>query len=291
LGVVQFCDRRFSLTTTNPDIKNKPLTELFDFAGRLLLHEQLERLMRLISMRDTTQRFGLGMFVTSLLFGLPTYQAAAAPAAIVNPSFELPDAGGAWNTAVPDGWVGSPGLSNAFVESSASVGFTGGDGAQYAGLDTAGSYIYQDLGIAFAPNTKYTIDLAGAHRSGFGHGKMEFGLWSGDAIGTDIGTPGFMDLQGVWSGSGNPDADDTFNALRDASAVHAIGSGALGDVYSYSTIGSSVPAGNVVLFIRDTTGNRINFDNARLDVTAVPEPTSVLLLAGCAILAAGRKRL
>ena len=136
------------------------------------------------------------------------------------------------------------------------------------------------MGIPFSENTQYTMDLAGAHRAGFPHGTMEFGLWSSDAIGTDVGTPGFMDLQGVWTGSGNPDGDDMFNVLRDASAVQALGSGALGAVYSYAS-GGSVPSGNVVVFIRDTTGNRINFDNVRLDATAIPERATVLLLTGC----------
>jgi hypothetical protein len=186
--------------------------------------------------------------------------------------------------------VGSPGLSNAFVEANAAVGFSGGDGTQYAGLDSVDTYIYQDLAIPFVPNTRYTIDLAGAHRSGFTHGTMEFGLWSSDAIDTDVGTPGFMDLQGVWSGSGNPDGDDVYNVLRDASFVQSIGSGALGNVYSYTT-GSSVPTGNLVVFIRDTSGLRINFDNVRLDATAIPEPATVFLLAGCgAMLIARRNR-
>jgi hypothetical protein len=185
--------------------------------------------------------------------------------------------------------VGSAGIGNAFVESSASVGFTGGDGAQYAGLDTSGDYIYQDLGVAFAANTTYTIDLAGAHRAGFSHGTVEFGLFSSDLLGTDLGAPGAMDLQGVWTGSGNPDGDDMFNVLRDASALQTLGSGALGHVYSYTT-GGSAPTGNLVVFIRNATGNRINFDNVRLDATAVPEPASVLLLAGCGAILIARKR-
>lgn len=246
--------------------------------------------MRMNLLVNNTQRLGLRVLAASLLLGLPTYRATADPVVITNPSFEAPDAGGAWSVSVPDGWVGSPGLSNAFVESSASVGFTGGDGVQYAGLDSVDTYIYQDLGVPFAPNTKYTIDLAGAHRSGFNHGTIEFGLWSSDAIGTDVGSPGFMDLQGIWSGSGNPDGDDVFNVLRDASAVQAIGSGALGNVYSHVT-GGSVPTGNLVVFIRDATGNRINFDNIRLDATAVPEPATMLLLTAYgALLVIRRKR-
>lgn len=235
--------------------------------------------MRMISVMNTLEKMKLGVITSLLCLGLTADRATADPVVVANPSFESPDAGGSWAPGVPTGWVGSAGIGNAFVESSASVGFTGGDGAQYAGLDTSGDYIYQDLGVAFAANTTYTIDLAGAHRAGFSHGTVAFGLFSSDAIGTDVGTPGSMDLQGVWSGSGNPDADDMFNVLRDASALQTLGSGALGNVYSYTT-GGSVPTGNVVVFIRNATGNRINFDNVRLDATAIPEPATAFLLAG-----------
>jgi hypothetical protein len=98
-----------------------------------------------------------------------------------------------------------------------------------------------------------------------------------------------MDLQGVWTGSGNPDGDDMFNLLRDASVLQTIGTGALGGVYSHTT-GGSVPTGNVVVFIRNATGSRINFDNVRLDATAIPEPATVFLLAGCGVMLIGRMR-
>lgn len=246
--------------------------------------------MRLILMTKPTQKMKLGVIAASLLLGLPVQRVDADDVPITNSSFESPDAAGSWAPGVPSSWVGSSGIGNAFVESSASVGFTGGDGAQYAGLDSSGDYIYQDLGVAFAANTTYTIDLAGAHRSGFSHGTVEFGLFSSDTLGTDVGTPGFLDLQGVWTGSGNPDGDDMFNVLRDASALQTLGTGALGGVYSYTT-GGSAPTGNVAVFIRNATGNRINFDNVRLDATAIPEPATLVLLTGCCMaLAAGRKR-
>jgi hypothetical protein len=182
-----------------------------------------------------------------------------------------------------------------FVETSASVGFSGGDAVQYAGLaddSSPGGYIYQDLGVSFAPLTKYTIDIASAHRSGFNHATLQFGLFSSDAIGTDVGTAGFADIQGVWTGSGNPDADDQFNQLRDASVLQTIGSGALGHVYEYTT-GLVPPTGNIVVFIRhQNNGGRINVDNVRLDATLIPEPSGMLLLASCGLIvvAAGRRR-
>jgi predicted esterase len=186
---------------------------------------------------------------------------------ILNPSFEAPAVPGSYAVTVPDNWLASAGLTDTFVEDSASVGFTGGDGAQYAGMDTGGGYIYQNLGVPFTANTTYTINLASAHRVGFSHGTVEFGLFSSNAIGTNVGTPGFMNIQGVWSGSGNPDADDQFNQLRDASVLHAIGSGALGNVYKYTT-GAVAPTGNLAVFVRDASGGRVNFDNIRLAANA-----------------------
>ena len=201
----------------------------------------------------------------------------AVPVAIVNPSFESPDAMGGFQNVLPDNWLAGGGLTAQWVESNAAVGFSGGDGVQHAGLDTDGGYIYQDLGATFAANTKYTIDLASAHRSGFNHGIVEYGLFSSNAIGTDIGTAGSMDIQGVWTGSGNPSGDDQFNQLRDASVLSTIGTGSLGNVYTYTT-GAVAPTGNMVVFIRDASGGRQTFDNIRLDATPIPEPTGVVLV-------------
>lgn len=197
---------------------------------------------------------------------------------IDNSGFELPDAAGTYVVQVPDGWTASAGLDDVFVEDTASVNMSGGDGLQYAGMDSnvgAGSYIYQDLGIPFQAGMAYQVDLAGAHRAGTTHGTVEFGVFSSDAIGVDLGTPGFIDLQGVWAGSGNPDADDMFDVFRDASALNAIGSGALGNT-SYYFAGSSVPSGNVVVYVRDAQQSaRINFDNIRLDESPGFNPADV----------------
>ena len=216
--------------------------------------------------------------------------AEAAPVPIVNHSFESPNVNGGWQDGVPDGWLAGGGLTGRWVENNASIGFTGGDGLQHAALDTNGGYIYQDLGMAFAANTKYTIDLATAHREGFTHGILEFGFFSSDAIGTDIGTPGFADIQGVWNGSGNPSGDNVWNTLRDASLLNTIGTGSLGKVYTHTT-GAAAPAGNLVVFIRDVSGGRETFDNIRLDATLIPEPASLFLALGViGSLAVGRRR-
>lgn len=223
-----------------------------------------------------------------LVFGLGnSAQAVSVP--VANHSFESPNVMGGWQDGVPDSWLAGGGLSGRWVENNASIGFTGGDGSQHAALDTNGGYIYQDLGVAFAANTKYTIDLASAHRDGHTHGILEFGLFSNAAIGTDVGTPGFMDIQGVWNGA-NPDGDNMWNTFRDASLLNTIGTGSLGKVFKYTT-GAVAPAGNVVVFIRDMSGGRETFDNIRLDATPIPEPASVVFVAVAigSLLAVGRR--
>ena len=192
-------------------------------------------------------------------------KSAAVSVPITNYSFETPSAAGTYVLAPPDGWGGNPG-ANIFIEDIAAVGMSGGDGLQYLGLDNDGAYITQDLGVPFQAGMTYRVDLASAHRSGFTHGIAEFGVYSSNAIGTDLGTVGFMDLQGVWSGSGNPDGDDMYDVFRDASVLQTIGSGALGRTSKFST-GSTPPTGNVVVYIRKASGARVNLDNIRLDVS------------------------
>lgn len=207
---------------------------------------------------------------TAAVFAISCFLAPAYSASlpVVNHSFEEPEAGGAFVVGVPDGWTSSLGdAGTVFVESSSSVGFTGGDLLQYGGSDSG--YIYQDLGVVFEPNKTYTVELATAHRGGLAHAQVEWGLFTSNSIGVDLGTAGFADLNGVWSGSFNPDADNVFNTLRDGATLATIGGGSLGRQYQFST-GSNVPSGNVVIFIRNQSSviKRVNYDNVRVDISA-----------------------
>jgi hypothetical protein len=242
-----------------------------------------------VIVRVNTMKFTL--LAAALSFLICVHDVQAVSISIQNYSFESPTVPGSYSVTVPTSWSASAGLTDTFVEDSAAVGFSGGDAAQYAGMDTGGGYIYQDLGVPFTPFTTYTIDMASAHRAGFSHGAVEFGLFSSSAVGTNVGTPGFMDIQGVWPGSGNPDGDAQYNVLRDASVLHTIGSGSLGNIYSFTT-GTLAPAGNLVAYIRDANGGRINVDNIRLDASPVPEPATVLLMTsfGATLVATVRRR-
>ena len=190
---------------------------------------------------------------------------------VANGGFELPDVGGTFVNAQPDLWTYLPGPDEGgitFLENTASVGFTGGDGLQYLGIQSAGAAIYQDTGIQIAADTTYVIDLSGAVRAGYDSGLVQFGLYAGSDIGTPLPSyPGWMDLAGILPESGNPDADGVIGKLRDASAVTTIGTGALGRPFSLVT-GTTPPAGNLIIYVRQENGLRVNLDKVR--IIAVP---------------------
>jgi hypothetical protein len=239
----------------------------------------------------TITRFGL-VAVVVLSIVACSGRVSAVELAVANHTFEDPDVmadadPNNYIVVLPTGWTDN-GAPSAFVEDCGALGFSGCDGVQYAGTD--GGEIYQDLGVPFAPETTYTVDVATAHRSGTTHSSLEFGLYDSGAIGTDLATAGFADIQGVWTGSGNPDGDDMFNVMRDASVLSTIGTGTLGQPFTFTT-GSTPPTGNVVVFLRNAGTNRVNFDNVRVVATAIPEPSSLLIAVGSGLLwATLRKR-
>ncbi len=196
----------------------------------------------------------------------PTLDGSSLPIIPVsNHGFEFPDVAGAWFDGVPDSWIlmNGPATNDSFVEDNASVGFSGGEGLQHVGIGEIGAYLYKDAGVAFSPDTTYLVDLASALRPGFASGIVEFGLFSSDAVGTDLGYPGWMDIGGILPASGNPDADNVVSTFRDASILANIGSGALGRPYSLVT-GATPPGGNIVVFIRHVSGARVAVDNVRI---------------------------
>lgn len=185
---------------------------------------------------------------------------------IQNHSFESPVA--IFTGGVPMDWSPSAPMPPAmWTENTASTGMLDGDLNQHAGMNSRDGYIYQELGIPFRPNTTYGVQVATAHRSGQVHGILQFGLFSSEDMGTDLGVPGYSDMQSVWGGSGNPDADNVLGRFREIEELDAIGTGSLAEPYSFTT--SNVPPkGNVVVFMRIVvSGNpnrRVNFDNVRV---------------------------
>jgi hypothetical protein len=193
--------------------------------------------------------------------------------AVLNPSFEDPVTG-LFVYGEPTSWTldpAPPTLDAVYVENIASVGMSGGEGANMAAIQLTDAVLYQDTGVSFQPNTTYIVDLAGAAREGWPSGLVEFGLRTGTGAGSGDplpGYPGQMDLGGVPISSGNPDADDRIGRLRSASVLSNLGSGKLGQPYSFVT-GATPPTGTVLVYIRKVTNqNRVYFDNVR--ILAVP---------------------
>jgi hypothetical protein len=204
------------------------------------------------------------------------YVMAASPISIpvVNASFESPNVGN--GVGVPDNWTFLPG-TGIFVESSAQAGLASGAflGLQHATFHQVG-YIYQELTTDWRPNASYEVRLAAAHRAGFGHGRVEFGLWDEGAIGVDLAPPGYIDVQELFQGPGNPNTIlNTFVEPDDPRLNVPVNIGLLdrGRVFTYQTT-SAPPTGNLVAFVRFSTGGgRVHFDNFR--VMATPEPSGM----------------
>ena len=210
--------------------------------------------------------------------------AGGAAITVNNASFEdnaLADfTANAWADAIPNGWnsqgnvPGTPGpgaptvdtnFNSTFLEFHSAIGASGGDGLNNLGL-RSDSYIYQDLGVLFQPNTTYTVDImvnrrGGANNVGF------FGI--ADSTATLLGTPGATDSSQI----GTPNQFFAVSSLDPAA----------GNVATYTT-GATVPAGNVILAIGATTGNVV-YDLISVDASPIPEPSSMamILLAGLGI--------
>lgn len=203
--------------------------------------------------------FSLGTDPTSAASNLPKV-------AVLNHSFEQPDTAGGFRQETPTNWtmVNAVAVEDIFVESITGIGSTGGDGAQYTGIEELNSYVYQNTNVAFSPNTTYLIDVAAAYRGGYGSGLIEFGIYSSNTIGTPVrGYAGRFDIAGTAIASGNADADNVLNKFRDASAVAHIGSGTLARPFVFVT-GATAPAGNIAVYVKHIGGTRVMFDNVRI---------------------------
>lgn|GEM_PF-2919696 len=225
-------------------------------------------------------------FVAAFLAAVPLQ---AAVVAVQNPSFESPlvtQNGGFYQTGTPDSWTATNFVAQYF-ERSDNGGFTGqpgitGANSQYLADDIAGGAVgllTQDLGIQFLPNTSYSVDLAGGHRTNFLGASMLFGLRSSTNTSADLAgaTIGFLDE----------------NSLANSTFVFASAAGANGGVFTFTT-GASAPPGNIVAFISNAVNGsqtRLHADSFTATATAVPEPAGLSIMAlGLVSLLAVRRR-
>lgn len=200
--------------------------------------------------------------------------AQAASVTIVNPGFEAAGlAAGGWSDNAPTGWSDPQGNDNTnFIE--VISGFAS-EGTHHLGFDgNEFGMVYQDLGVAWAPNTTYTLTVGVGNRSGTGAGTGRFGLGTSldpVAPATNLGGNGPYFLH----------SPSVFFADLDTSTVAPTGGTFADAIFTYTT-GAVAPAGNVRISVQEISGTRIHIDNFRLDATPVPEPT----VAGTAFLAA-----
>ena len=155
---------------------------------------------------------------------------------------------------------------------------------QFAAEDGKGT-IYQDLGVAFTPNTRYTVDISLGHRAGYNESRATFGLVSSSTAITANGPAATLTTAGFLY------ADQLAVGVFDwASAVGSPNAG----VFSFTT-GSTGPSGNIVVYV-NSQGGRINLGGVSVSANStVPEidPAgmgSVLALVSGALALLERRR-
>lgn len=145
------------------------------------------------------------------------------------------------------------------------------DGVNHLGVNAMppGYGVFQDTGVAWAPNTRYTLTVAVGNRN------QSFTLPGNQST-----------IQLAWSGG------SLIEAAFDASVLPVSTFSDLSIIY---TTGSSVPMGTVIVRLSNEGPGRSHFDNVRLDAVrvadAIPEPSRALFgLVGMTGLAAGHRR-
>jgi hypothetical protein len=208
-------------------------------------------------------------------FSMSFFNVATAAPVVQNNSFESPAVSPGFTTTDPSSWVSS-GFGGHGVDSAVGgASLSGADGVQYFYGDGQNSneVLSQDLGVSFAPATKYTVNLLGAYRDNgcCGTAGVFFGLDSstqtpGTALaGATVGHIAIVDEEA------NP---QTFIA---ASA------GPNSNVFTFTT-GPVVPSGDIVAYIESdgtfSGGGRLTVDDFVLTATMVPEPSSIVAILG-----------
>lgn len=235
--------------------------------------------MRVDSLRSAVVAASAFAAIASVVALAPSAQAA--PITVGNYSFESPVIGGDYiaNPALGS-WTFETidsGLNYYVQKFEATLPAVSGvtDGNQYLGLYTHNltTRIYQDTGVAWAPNTVYTLTAALGNRD---H-------------------------------SQNVGATTHFGLSTDSTAANILGGAAIvntdtiaqqdWDTFTYSfTTGAVAPVGNLfIVFTKEGQAGdaRVQIDNVTLDATAVvfpaPEPASLVLIAGGLVFALRRR--
>ena len=179
--------------------------------------------------------------------------AHAAAIAVLNPSFEATVLAVNTNSVGIPGWVNSSGgILLPLIGPTGQFSNPIPDGVNTAWLN--GGSATQTLNAVLTANTSYTLQVA--------VGDRRDGVFPGYSVALMAGT----------------------TVLASESALHP-DDGFLDSVISYSATAASPGLGQPLVIRLTANGTQVNFDNVRLDATAVPEPGAwALMLAGTALL-------
>jgi len=192
--------------------------------------------------------------------------AQAASITVGNASFEDPVlSSGGWSDATPPSWneptSDGPGSFTEFIPDFAS------EGTQHQGMNI-GEFMWQVLGVTWAPDTAYTLTVGSGNRSGHTAGSgglTRIALESSEAaIGTSL-------------------------AMAEIDPFIHSAPGTFADFSLVYTTGPVAPAGTIRINLVNAGAGRSHFDNVRLDAVVIPEPASIGL-AGFGLLAILRRR-
>ena len=215
------------------------------------------------------------MIVFVAVLAVASY-ASAESVNINNFSFEEPvlDPGG-WTNTYPD-WAPPENSGDAFVEYI--DGFSS-DGNQHIGLANQ-AIVAQGLGVELSPNTTYELTVGIGNRNGSftptdGTQASTFGLSIPNTADVDCWLP-----PGCWS------------LTRETVDAGPLGPSTFADFSLTYTTTNEVRPGELLVVLENTGNGRSHFDNIRLTATAIPEPSSLVLLSlsGLALGALRRRR-
>lgn len=216
-------------------------------------------------------RFGCAPRWYALAFlslGLAMQPATADPVAINNPSFESATYVGAnsWTDNLEDTdpdtdieWMGRDGNldSDAFIER---IGGFFAHGQAHIGME-ADYYIYQDTGVAWQPNSRYTLTVA------IGNRNTGFTIASNDSV---AGLTNAIPFAATAA-----EAISSDELLMSANVSENASTWPVSTFREFTLVfdtGSVPPSDTIVIFAGSAGGGRAHFDNFRLDVVGLADP-------------------
>lgn len=221
---------------------------------------------------------------TIVALGLTAPLLHAASITVADHSFEDGSApnDGDWSDDLSPDWSERDGENNPNAFEEQIAGFSA-DGTNHVGVNS-GYYIWQDTGVALAPNTQYTLNIAAGNRAGQTDptNLTTYAILAGT---TNLGTVSYADTASVIADTALTLAAETWNASTGTAAGTFADAPAL-----VFTTGDTVPAENVTIFLGADGVGRSHFDNIRLDATPIPEPSASLIGALAGLMLLRRRR-